>query len=105
MPTINRGQKKQRERTENKRIYQSIYQDRRWKRLRKLKFSTNPLCEICLEENHITQTEEIHHVIPFQTGITEDQIEALAFDFDNLQSLCIKHHKIVDNKIRIGRFK
>lgn len=104
MPTINLGQNKKRDPGINKDIYQKIYQNKRWKRLRKYKFSLDPLCELCLSEGILKPTEEIHHVVPFQSATDPAEIERLAFDLDNLQSLCIKHHKIVDNLIRKRRF-
>jgi len=103
MPSINLGLKKQRDPTVNKKKYQFIYQDKRWRRIRNLKFKNDPLCERCLENNRVHATEEIHHIIPFQTGKTEEEVQFLAFNYDNLQSLCIDCHKIVENLIRNKR--
>ena len=105
MPTINLQPPRKREPGINKDIYQKIYQDPRWKRIRKIKFRENPLCELCILQGVIKQTREIHHIIPFQTESDPQEIEKLAFDYDNLQSLCINHHKIVDNLIRKERNK
>lgn len=102
MPTICLGKKKPRQRTLNKQLYQDIYQDPRWKRLRAAKFGVNPLCEKCEEKGKVTLTQEVHHKIPFQTGKTQEEIEALAFDWDNLQSLCVPCHKEADRKLRGG---
>lgn len=103
MPTIFLPAPKKRDPGINKSIYQKIYQDTRWKRIRAEKFSLNPLCEKCIIQGVITQTQEIHHIIPFQSATDQEEIERLAFDIDNLQSLCIRHHKIVDNLIRKNR--
>ena len=100
MPTINKGKKNQREKTINKQLYQKIYQNKRWKKLRSRKFQTDPLCELCLKEGHVKQAQEIHHIIPFMTGSTPEEVEDLAYNYDNLQSLCIYHHKIVENLLR-----
>jgi 5-methylcytosine-specific restriction endonuclease McrA len=100
MPKINLMIPKQREKGTNKDKYQKIYQDPRWKRIRRLKFQMNPLCEICESEGITNITEEIHHVIPFQSESDSDEIEKLAFDISNTQSLCIEHHKSVDKLIR-----
>jgi 5-methylcytosine-specific restriction enzyme A len=105
MPTINLPSPKRRDPGINKEKYQKIYQDPRWKRIRAEKFQKNPLCEICMDQGFITPTQEIHHIIPFQSESDPEVIEKLAYDIDNLQSLCIKHHKIVDKLIRRGRKK
>jgi 5-methylcytosine-specific restriction protein A len=101
MPFLNLGRKKPRDRTVNKGLYQEIYQDKRWRLLRQIKFEENPLCECCEAKGIVTQTEEIHHKIPFQTGKTKEEIEALAFDYDNLLSDCVPCHKIQDARNRI----
>ncbi len=100
MPTINLGKQKQRERTVNKELYQDIYQDPRWRKLRAAKLAENPLCEICEKKGKTVLTQEVHHIRPFQTGTTPEEIEILAFDWDNLQSLCVECHKKEDQEIR-----
>jgi len=93
MPTINLGVKRKRDVTYNKTIFQYIYQDPRWRSLRFIKYTNNPLCEMCLKEGRVTQTDEVHHIIPFYNGV--EVLEWLAFDYDNLMSLCTEcHHKI-----------
>ena len=93
MPKINLGYKKPRGKTYNKAAYQRVYQSAQWRRLREHKKQSNPLCEDCELENLTTPAQEIHHIKPFEIGNTEDEIANLAFDFDNLVSLCILHHK------------
>jgi len=100
MPTINLGQQRRAVRTINKQLYQDIYQDPRWKRLRAAKFRENPLCEKCEAKGMVVMAKEVHHKIPFQTGRTPEEVERLAFDWDNLQSLCITCHKEEDKKMR-----
>ena len=87
MPTINLGYKSKPDLTYNKIMYQKVYQDRRWRKLRAYKFKTNPLCELCELEGKTTQADEIHHIIPFEVN------PDLAFDYDNLISVCVAHHK------------
>jgi 5-methylcytosine-specific restriction protein A len=100
MPVINLGKRKQRERTVNKELYQDIYQDPRWRKLRAAKIAENPLCEICEKKGKTVLTQEVHHIRPFQTGATPAEVEILAFDLDNLQSLCTPCHKTEDQEIR-----
>jgi 5-methylcytosine-specific restriction protein A len=92
MPTIFLGSPKKRDRTVNKQALQLIYQSRRWKRIRAIKIINNPLCEDCLREGKTTQVQEVHHIIPIE--VRPD----LAFDYDNLMSLCVVHHKKRDRK-------
>ena len=87
MPKINLGKPKERVITVNKKAYQAVYQHNRWRELRKYKFMYNPLCEDCLANGVTTQTEEIHHIIPFSVR------PELAYDYDNLRSLCVSCHK------------
>ena len=99
MPTINLPKHKVREKTFNKTALQSFYQDRRWKRLRRLKFKNNPLCEKCLSKTPpvVRQTEEVHHIIPIDINHPD---ENLIYDYDNLQSLCNWCHVLIHSGIR-----
>jgi 5-methylcytosine-specific restriction protein A len=72
--------------TVRKREYQKVYQDKRWRLLRAEKMRCNPICEKCEKVNRIRPTDEVHHIVPFD--IRPD----LAFDWDNLQSLCLDCH-------------
>lgn len=96
MPSINRKiHKRPRIQTQKMARYQDIYQDKRWKRLRSWKVKNNPLCEVCLtlDPVKLTPVDEVHHIIAWQSGSTALEQDALAFDPDNLISLCIPHHK------------
>ena len=99
MPTINLPKHKARDKTYNKSALQFFYQDRRWKRLRLLKFKNDPLCEKCLSKTPpvVRQTEEIHHIVPIDIRNPD---ESLIFDYDNLQSLCNECHKLIHGWIR-----
>ena len=100
MPTINLPKKKDnRIPTIRKGKYQDIYQDKRWKKLRAAKLRENPLCERCESKNTINPASEVHHKIPFDTGVTIEQTEELAFDYDNLMSLCIPCHSEIHDEL------
>jgi 5-methylcytosine-specific restriction protein A len=88
MPSINLGRKKQRDKTFGKQKAQKVYQNRQWKWMREEKFAMNPVCERCESLGKTSPTEEVHH---------KQTIEAapdLAFDWDNLESLCEQCHEI-----------
>ena len=99
MPTINLGQKRKPIPSRAKGQYQAIYQDKRWVKLRALKFAMNPLCELCETKGRVTQTDEVHHVKPFDINSTQAEIEALAFDWNNLISLCTDCHHAEHKKL------
>jgi 5-methylcytosine-specific restriction protein A len=93
MPTIKLLKKYNPVKTTRVRQYQAIYQSKRWWKLRAWKLQNNPLCEECEKRGKVVQTEEVHHKIPFDTGKTKEEIEELAYNYENLESLCIKCHK------------
>jgi len=95
MPTINLGKSKPRDRTIAKDKYQSIYQSKTWRRLRQAKFATNPLCEVCEAKGIVKQTDEIHHIVPFEIDMS------LVYEWDNLLSVCIDCHKELHKHLKI----
>ncbi len=96
-PTINLGKSNKRKRTVNKQLYQGVYQDKRWSRVRAVKFSDNPLCEQCLLKGIVTITQEVHHIIPIDVYHLDEE---LAFDIDNLMSLCNECHSKIHLELR-----
>lgn len=65
-----------------------FYNSTDWKRLRNLKISNNPICEICEKEGRINPTEVIDHIIP----VTVENVNEVFFDYNNLMSLCNNCH-------------
>ena len=53
---------------------------------------TNGLCERCKEEGFITQGVDCHHIVPVETGRTEQEMERLAYDVSNVRLLCVACH-------------
>jgi 5-methylcytosine-specific restriction protein A len=100
MPTIKLFKSRRKEPTVNKKAYQAVYNTPRWKKLRALKVQDAPICEECLKKGKVTPTEEVHHIIPFEI----DNDISLAYDFDNLISLCVECHKEAHMKLKGGRF-
>jgi 5-methylcytosine-specific restriction protein A len=79
---------------ERKRIYDTV----RWRKFRLLKLQTNPCCEVCEKDGRTTPATEVHHKVSFLTGNSPEAQYALAFDFDNLMSLCRRCHSQLHNK-------
>src|SRR5450756_2332853 len=63
-----------------------VYGNTTWRRLRRIKLSNNPLCELCLARGVVVQASQIDHIIP-----VAKQPE-LRLSLDNLQSLCETCH-------------
>ena len=53
---------------------------------------SNPLCEICAAAGIITPGTEIHHITPVDTGANNEQMELLAYNYNNLITLCHACH-------------
>lgn len=100
MPTINLGNRNRRKRvsTTAKKAAQLIYQDRRWRPLREEKLRCNPLCERCEERGVSKFAKEVHHKIAFMSTADLALRDRLAFDFDNLRSLCVECHKLEERE-------
>ncbi|WP_258335899.1 HNH endonuclease signature motif containing protein [Phocaeicola barnesiae] len=100
MPTIYKPKKAQKPKENN--LYdeerRQIYQSTRWRKLRALKIADQPLCEMCLQEGKTTIAEDVHHIKSFMS--TDDSVlrRALAYDYDNLMSICKVHHQMIHNK-------
>lgn len=103
MPTINKPNKGKynptRERNDlDRKRRQKIYQSPLWKRLRDSHLMEHPLCEVCELEGKITLAEHCHHLHTFMDGRNELEQKTLAFDPNNLCSVCSQCH----NRLHLG---
>lgn len=96
MPTIYKP-KRQRSNEGKRKERMQIYNTARWRELRKVKLMSDPLCEICLKEGRTTPAEDIHHITSFMTVDDMTMRKVLAFDYDNLMSLCDVCHQRIHN--------
>jgi len=71
----------------------NIYNSSRWQKLRRAKIRSNPICELCAKKNLTRVAREVDHIRPFEEGRDYNEVIFLAYDWDNLQSLCIPCHK------------
>lgn len=99
MPTINKPKKKQVKQGRSKEASE-IYNTSRWKKLRQSYLMLHPLCEMCLEEEKTSPTEEVHHIKPILTGESRLEMEQLAYNPNNLIALCKEHHHLIHNRLR-----
>lgn len=82
----------------------SIYDTTQWRRLRDVKFMNQPCCEMCAKNGIVKPADEIHHIIPFTSVTDIVERQALAFDYNNLMSLCTDCHRKVHGKHYIDEF-
>lgn len=68
-----------------------IYHSTKWQKLRSAKLLTDPLCEMCLQNDIITPAEDIHHKDSFMNYTGNTRLYK-AFDFSNLMSICKECH-------------
>lgn len=102
MPTIYKP-KRQRPNDGKRGERMKIYNSARWRELRQLKFQQNPLCETCLKKGIIKPADDIHHIVSFMSTSDSIQRRFLAFDFDNLMSLCDECHQEIHNRMSTDR--
>lgn len=99
MPTIYKPKKaKKKENNLYDEERRKIYKSTRWRKLRELKIAQQPLCKMCLKEGKTTIAEDVHHIESFMS--TDDPMRrmALAYDYENLMSICKMHHQMIHNK-------
>lgn len=75
-----------------------IYYSSRWRKLRLSHLLDHPLCELCQKEGKIVPAIDVHHIISFMS--TNDPLKRLflAYNPDNLMSLCKKCHQLLHNE-------
>lgn len=99
MAYINKPKKK-RENIGNRKERQKVYQTTLWKNMTKQQIQNVPLCQVCEIEGRITLAEHSHHLISF-VGKSEEEKQQLAFNPDNIVSVCAKCH----NEIHNGKYR
>ena len=79
--------------------YQKLLNSKRWKQLRMAYLQEHPLCERCYREGieqmgkpYIRSAIDVHHNVPVESAHTIQEMEQLAYDWNNLQALCIPCH-------------
>ena len=72
--------------------YQRLLNSKRWKLLRQEYLRAHPLCERCKAEGYVRSAIDVHHKVPVESAHTIQEMEQLAYDWNNLQALCIPCH-------------
>ena len=85
--------------------YRRIITGKRWQELRgaymlKNAITNGGFCEQCVKNYFVggrrpRRATEVHHIVPIESGHTREEMEALAYDENNLMALCSEcHHDI-----------
>lgn len=82
----------------NREEREKIYYSTKWRKLRTSYLQQHPLCELCQKEGKIVPAIDVHHIITFMS--TTDPLKRiyLAYNPDNLMSLCKECHQKIHNK-------
>ena len=72
--------------------YKRLINTWRWQQLRRAKLAADPLCEECKKKGRAVRAEQVHHIVPIESVRTFEAMKALAYDRNNLQSLCKACH-------------
>ncbi len=76
----------------------------KWKRIRTDVLKQHPTCEQCSARGHkAIPATCVHHIIPVEITSDEKEMERLAYDFSNLQSLCRQCHKEIHYDMKFNR--
>lgn len=97
MPTIFKPKKRKGMGNIKRKERMEIYNSGRWRVLRTAKMNSNPLCEMCEREGRTTPADDVHHIQSFMSTDDPDARRALAFDYDNLMSVCDRCHQKLHN--------
>lgn len=79
--------------------YRRLIGSKRWRRLRAWKLRAQPLCEDCLAQDRAVAATEVHHVRPLEQAASRAEMDRLAFDPDNLRSLCRECHEAAHRRL------
>ena len=85
--------------------YRRIITGKRWQELRGMKLLKNEIdnggyCEQCVKNYFVggprpRRATEVHHITPIESAHTRNEMEALAYDDNNLLALCSEcHHEL-----------
>lgn len=101
MPTIYKPRGSKDKENHKRKERMEIYNSARWRAMRLAKLRDNPLCEMCEREGRTTLADDVHHIQSFMSTDDPYGRRALAFDYDNLMSVCDRCHQRLHNKTRM----
>ena len=84
-----------------------LLNDRRWKETKAIVWQrAKGLCEWCIRDGIAAGVEggwirpgvDCHHLIPFESGRTQAEMERLCWSPENCVLLCVEHHRACHNQ-------
>jgi len=80
--------------------YQKLLNSPRWAEVKRIVWQrAGGLCERCKREGiaergvpYITPGVDCHHIVPVESAKTEEEMERLAYDVNNIELLCVSCH-------------
>lgn len=97
MPTLKKPQKNK-TKSFNRKERIEIYNSSKWRKLRLSHLLDHPLCELCQKEGKTVPAIDVHHIISFMSTTDPLKRLLLAYNPDNLMSLCKECHQKVHNE-------
>jgi 5-methylcytosine-specific restriction protein A len=79
--------------------YIKLINTTRWRNCRERQLHRHPLCQRCEEHGRIRLAEEVHHIRPVESAGDYNGMKVLAYDPDNLMSLCRECHHIIHEQM------
>lgn len=73
--------------------YQALINTWKWQQLRAAKLKAQPLCEECERRGIVRAATEVHHIRPVGSALTPEGMKTLAYDRNNLMSVCVQCHQ------------
>lgn len=75
--------------------YRHLINSTKWTTLRNYQLRKHPLCQRCEEQGRLRLANEVHHIIPIESVSNQQSMQTLAYDANNLMSVCRQcHHEI-----------
>ena len=78
-----------------RRVRNPFYQSKEWRKCRNQYIKQNPICEECDREGKTTPGKEVDHIQRINSADAYDTHGGRygePLDWDNLQTLCTRHH-------------
>ena len=81
--------------------YQKLLNDRRWWEVKRVVWlRANGLCEECKQNGFVTPGVDCHHIRPVESAKTDQEMEQLCYNPQNIRLLCIACHKKAHSELR-----
>ena len=81
--------------------YQKLLNSPRWWQVKRVVWlRANGLCEDCKQEGIVTPGVDCHHIRPVESAKTDQEMEQLCYNPQNIRLLCIAHHKEAHRQLR-----